>query len=440
MVTALISGKDGNNPLMDIALIIILIALSAFFSASETALSSANKIRLRSMADNGSKGAERALKVIKKYDKTITTILIGNNIVNIATSSIATLLTIAIMNNINEGSGDTYGSLVSTIVVTIVVLIFGEVLPKSIAKDNAESFSIFVSAPISFLMAIFTPFSALFILLKKGVAKLLRTKDSVSYTEEELKAIIEESEDEGVLETQESNLVRSALEFDEITVDEIITPRVSIVAVEISDDIDEVRKKFLSEEYSRMPVYEKTLDNIIGIITEKDFFKAYEKYGSDFTIRSILQEIIYLPHMLKISEVLRTMQKDKCHISVVLDQHGGTLGIVTLEDILEELVGEIWDESDEVKSPVTFVSENVFDIYGDVSLNSLRRWFDSHDIELELESEAHTVAGWVLELFGSIPKNGDKHETDEYTVTILEAANLRVSRVRFEIKKNDEED
>lgn len=425
---------------MDIALLVILIILSAFFSASETALSSANKIRLRSMADNGSKGAERALKVIKKYDKTITTILIGNNIVNIATSSIATLLTIAIMNNINEGSGDTYGSLVSTIVVTIVVLIFGEVLPKSIAKDNAESFSIFVSAPISFLMAIFTPFSALFILLKKGVAKLLRTKDSVSYTEEELKAIIEESEDEGVLETQESNLVRSALEFDEITVDEIITPRVSIVAVEISDDIDEVRKKFLSEEYSRMPVYEKTLDNIIGIITEKDFFKAYEKYGSDFTIRSILQEIIYLPHMLKISEVLRTMQKDKCHISVVLDQHGGTLGIVTLEDILEELVGEIWDESDEVKSPVTFVSENVFDIYGDVSLNSLRRWFDSHDIELELESEAHTVAGWVLELFGSIPKNGDKHETDEYTVTILEAANLRVSRVRFEIKKNDEED
>ncbi len=419
---------------MDIALLVILIILSAFFSASETALSSANKIRLRSMADNGSKGAERALKVIKKYDKTITTILIGNNIVNIATSSIATLLTIAIMNNINEGSGDTYGSLVSTIVVTIVVLIFGEVLPKSIAKDNAESFSIFVSAPISFLMVVFTPFSALFILLKKGVAKLLRTKNSVSFTEEELKAIIEESEDEGVLETQESNLVRSALEFDEITVDEIITPRVSIVAVDSSDSIDTVRQKFLSEEYSRMPVYEKTLDNIVGIITEKDFFKAYEKYGSDFSISSIIQEIIYLPHMLKISEVLRTMQKEKCHISVVLDQHGGTLGIVTLEDILEELVGEIWDESDEVKSPVTIVSDNVFDIYGEVSLNSLRRWFDSHDIELELESEAHTVAGWVLELFGSIPKNGDTHETDKYTVTVLEAANLRVSKVRFGIK------
>ncbi len=425
---------------MDIALIVILIAFSAFFSASETALSSANKIRLRSMADNGSRGAERALKVIKKYDKTITTILIGNNIVNIASSSIATLLTISVMNKLHEGSGDSYGSLVSTIVTTIVVLIFGEVLPKSIAKDHAEGFSVVVSAPISFLMLVFTPFSLFFIWLKKLVAKLFKTKDSVSFTEEELKAIIEESEDEGVLETQESNLVRSALEFDEITVDEIITPRVSIVAVDITDSVDEVRSKFLSEEYSRMPVYEKTLDNIVGIITEKDFFKAHEKNGSDFSVSSILQPIIYLPHMLKISEVLRTMQKEKCHISVVLDQHGGTLGIVTLEDILEELVGEIWDESDEVKSPVTSVSENVFEIYGDVSLNSLRRFFDSHDIEIDIDSEANTVAGWVLEIFGSIPKNDDTHETDEYIVTILEAANLRVSKIRLEIKKNEKDD
>lgn len=422
---------------MDIVLIIILIALSAFFSASETALSSANKIRLKSMADSGSKGAERALKVIKKYDKTITTILIGNNIVNIACSSIATLLTINLMNNISQGSGDIYGSLVSTIATTVIVLIFGEVLPKSIAKDNAESFSIIVSAPISFLMMIFTPFSALFILLKKGVAKLLRTKDSVSFTEEELKAIIEESEDEGVLETQESNLVRSALEFDEITVDEIITPRVRIVAVDISESVDSVREKFLTEEYSRMPVYEKTLDNIVGIITEKDFFKAYEKNGSDLTIRSIMQETIYLPHLLKISEVLKMMQKQKCHISVVLDQHGGTLGIVTMEDILEELVGEIWDESDEVKAPVTLVTENVFEIYGEVSLNSLRRYFKSRDIELDIDSEAHTVAGWILELFGSIPKNGDSHDSERFTVTVLEAADLRIGKVRIEIKTEE---
>ena len=425
--------------MVDVILIIVLVALSAFFSASETALSSANKIRLKSMADNGSRGAERALRVIKKYDKALTTILIGNNIVNIATSSIATLLTISLMNNINAGSGDTYGSLVSTIAVTIIVLIFGEVLPKSIAKDHAESFAIGISAVISFLMFIFTPFSAFFILMKKGVAKIFRTKETVSMTEEELKVIIDEIEDEGVLETQESNLVRSALEFDEITVDEIITPRVRIVAVENTASVEEVREKFLSEEYSRMPVYEKTLDNIIGTITEKDFFKAYEKYGTDFSISSILQETIYLPQMLKISEVLRNMQKEKCHIAVVLDQHGGTLGIVTMEDILEELVGEIWDESDEVRSPVTAISDSVFEVYGEVSLNSLRRFFNSHDIEAEINSEANTVAGWVLELFGNIPKTGDTHETDDLTITILEAASLRVNKIKIELKEKSED-
>ncbi len=414
---------------MQIVILVILIIFSAFFSATETALSSVNKIRLKSMAENGSRAAERTLNILNRYDKALTTILIGNNIVNIATSSIATILAISIV-------GEQYGSLVSTIVTTVVVLIFGEVLPKSIAKDFAEPFSMFASMIISFLMLIFTPFSAFFLLLKKGVSKLFNRKESVSMTEEELKVMIDEIEDEGVLETQESNLVRSALEFDEITVDEIITPRVRITAVELSEDISEVRRKFLQEEYSRMPVYERTLDNIVGIITEKEFFKQYEK-GNDFTISSIMQETLYLPQMQKLSEVFRTMQKQKCHLSVVLDQHGGTLGIVTMEDILEELVGEIWDESDEVKSPVTVVGHNVFEVYGDVSLNSLRRFFAARDISAGLESEAHTVAGWVLGLFGSIPKSGDSTQTEDLTVTVLDAAELRVNKVRIELKEQD---
>lgn len=423
----------------DIILIILLVALSAFFSASETALSSANKIRLKSMADNGSKGAERALKVIKKYDKTITTILIGNNIVNIACSSIATLLTISLLTNISAEFASAWGSLISTVATTLIVLTFGEVLPKSIAKDHAEGLSIAISAPISLLIFIFTPFSAFFILMKKGVSKLFRTKETVSMTEEELKVIIDEIEDEGVLETQESILVRSALEFDEITVDEIITPRVRVVAVENTASVDEVRAKFLAEEYSRMPVYEKTLDNIIGTITEKDFFKAYEKHGSDFAISSILQETIYLPQMLKISEVLRNMQKEKCHLAVVLDQHGGTLGIVTMEDILEELVGEIWDESDEVRCPVTAIDDRTFEVYGEVSLNSLRRFFNTRDIDVEIESEANTVAGWVLELFGSIPKSGDAHTADSFKITVLEAVTPRVNKIRIELTENSGE-
>ena len=411
---------------MQVVLIIILILCSAYFSATETALSSVNKIRLKHMADNGSRAAQRTLGILDRYDKALTTILIGNNIVNIACSSIATILAISLV-------GEKYGSLVSTIATTIIVLIFGEVMPKSIAKDFAEPVAMFSSGIISFLMVIFTPFSAFFILLKKGVSKLLNTSGTVSMTEEELKVMIDEIEDEGVLEQQESNLVRSALEFDEITVDEIITPRVRITAVEIGEEIGAVRQKFLQEEYSRMPVYERTLDNIIGIITEKEFFKQYEK-GTDFTIRSIMQETLYLPQMQKLSEVFRTMQKQKCHMCVVLDQHGGTLGIVTMEDILEELVGEIWDESDEVKSPVTVVGTNTFEVYGDVSLNSLRRFFTARDIPAEIESEAHTVAGWVLGLFGSIPKSGDITETEDCIVTVLDAAELRINKVRIEIK------
>lgn len=420
---------NGTN----IALIIILLAMSAFFSASETAISSVNRIRLKNMAENGSRGAARALKILKKYDKALTTILIGNNIVNIAMSSIATIMAIAIV-------GEQYGSLVSTIATTVVVLVFGEVMPKAIAKDHAEGVCIGVSAVITFLTAIFTPFSALFILLKKGVAKLFRTEASVSVTEEELMAIIDEIEDEGVLEQQESNLVRSALMFDEITVDEIITPRVRVVAVDVTDNAEEVREKFLREEYSRMPVVEKTLDNIIGIINEKDFIKAYEEKGAELTIRELIQETVYLPSMVKISEVLRTMQKKKCHMSVVLDQHGGTLGIVTMEDLLEELVGEIWDESDEVKSPVTALSDNEFSAYGDVSLNSLRRFFNGRDSYPDIESEAHTVAGWVLELFGSIPKVGDAADTEDLIVTVLEVEGLRVSKVGLKLKNKPDGD
>ena len=417
----------------NIIIIVSMIAFSAFFSASETAISSVNRIRLKSMADGGSRGAKRALNILNKYDKALTTILIGNNIVNIACSSIATIVCIALV-------GEQYGSLVSTISTTIIVLIFGEVMPKSLAKDHAESVTIGVSAVISFLMIILTPFSAFFILLKKGVSKLFGSKGSVSFTEEELMSIIDEIEDEGVLEQQESNLVRSALEFDEITVDEIITPRVRIVAVEVGEDADEIRGKFLNEQYSRMPVYDKTLDNIIGVINEKDFIRAYEEKGNDLTVRELTQETIYFPHLLKISEVMRTMQKKKCHMSVVIDQHGGTLGIVTMEDLLEELVGEIYEESDEVTSPITSLSETEFEAYGDVALNSLRRYFDGLGADISIECEAHTVAGWVLELFGSIPKNGDVFEGENFIVTVLDAADLRVNKVRIQLVKKEEEE
>ncbi len=409
-------------------IIIALVVCSAFFSASETALTGANRIRLKSMAENGSKGAKMALKLIDKYDKVITTILIGNNIVNIAASSIATVLATAIV-------GPENGALVSTVVLTVVLLIFGEVMPKSIAKDNSEKLTVATSGVITFLTFIFTPLSWLFILLKRGVSKLFsKGKKEVSVTEQELLAIIDEIEDEGVLEEQESDLVKSALVFDETMVDEIITHRVDITAVDINEDIETVKDIFISEEYSRLPVYEGSIDKICGFVSQKEFFKRYltQKDSDRFLLRDIVQEIHFVPHLMKISEIMKQMQKDKIHMAVVLDQYGGTLGIVTLEDILEQLVGEIWDENDEVIPPVTFVSDKEFNVKGDVSLNDFRRyWQDRTGKSPVIDSSARTVGGWILELFGKIPEPNDTVTTEDFTITVLKVSERRIVKIRF---------
>lgn len=416
--------------------IIILVACSAFFSASETAITGANRIRLKSMTENGSKGAKIALKLIDKYDKVITTILIGNNIVNIAASSLATVLATAAI-------GPDNGPLVSTVVLTLVLLTFGEVMPKSLANDHSEGLTVATSGIISFLTFIFTPLSALFILLKKGVSKLFsKNKKEVSVTEQELLAIIDEIEDEGVLEQQESDLVKSALVFDETMVDEIITHRVDITAVDINEDIERVKEIFISEEYSRLPVYEGSIDKICGFVSQKDFFKRYltQKDGERFLLRDIVQDIHYVPHLMKISDIMKQMQKDKVHMAVVLDQYGGTLGIVTLEDILEQLVGEIWDENDEIIPPVTFVSDKEFNVKGDVSLNDFRRYWQNRTGENpNIESGAKTVGGWILELFGKIPGPEETVRTDDFTITVLKISERRIVKIRFLINEKQEE-
>lgn len=414
--------------------IIVLIALSAFFSASETAYTSANKIRLKSKADGGSKAAERALKIIYGYDKTLTTILIGNNIVNILTSSLATVMFIAILKD------NDLGSVVSTVVVTIVVLIFGEIIPKTVAKANAETFACAISGIMSFLSTVFTPLSAFFLLLQKGANKLFCSKEKeVSMTEQELISIIDEIKDEGVLEEQESSLVRSALVFDETVVSQVITPRVNIVAVEVNAGEEKVKELFLTERYSRLPVYEKTVDHIIGVITQQDFFGHLIKNES-FSLREIMQETLHIPNLMKISDVLKQMQKNKLHLAVVVDQYGGTEGIVTLEDILEELVGEIWDESDEVTAPVKFISENVFETTGEVSQNDFNRFFEARAMDFRIDTDSNTVGGWLFELFGRIPEKDDSIKTDDFNITVMSLEDFRVGTIRFEIlPKEDKE-
>lgn len=417
-----------------LVIIFFMIVFSAFFSASETAYTSANKIRLRSKAENGKKSAARALKIIEKYDKTLTTILIGNNIVNILTSSLATVLFIDLLKDADKGS------VASTAVVTIVVLIFGEILPKTLAKSHAESFACGISGIMSFLMTVFTPLSAVFILLQKGANKLFASKNKeVSMTEQELISIIDEIEDEGVLEEQEGSLVRSALEFDETIVSEVITPRVNIVAVEINSDTEKVKDLFIKEQYSRLPVYEKTVDHIVGVITQHDFFEKIVR-GESFTISDIMQDTLHIPNLMKISDVLKQMQKNKLHLAVVVDQYGGTEGIVTLEDIIEELVGEIWDESDEITAPVKFVSETVFETSGEVSQNDFNRFFEARAMDFRIDTESNTVGGWLFELFGRIPEENDSIRTDDFVITVKSLEDFRVGTVQFEIITQDKKD
>lgn len=417
-----------EDQIRTILILVLLVLLSAFFSAAETSYTSANRIRLKSRAENGSGKAARALSVIEKYDKTLTTILIGNNIVNILTSSLATVLCISLFAE--------HGALISTVAVTIIVLIFGEILPKTLAKLQAENFACAVSGIMQFLMIVFTPFSAFFLLLQKGASRLFGGKNrEVSMTEQELIQIIDEIEDEGVLEEQESDLVRSALEFDETLVSAIITPRVNVAAAEINCGVEEMRELFIKEGYSRIPVYEKTIDHIVGIVKHKDFFERLVS-GENFYVRDIVQDTMFVPGLMKISDVMKKMQRSKTHLAVVVDQYGGTEGIVTLEDIVEELVGEIWDENDEVTAPVRFVSDDVFETSGEVSQNDFNRYFEDR---FSIDSDSNTLGGWIYELFGRIPNEGECIETEDFIITVLTLDDLRVGKLRFEIKKKESE-
>lgn len=407
--------------------IIILIMMSAFFSASETAFSSVNKIRLMANAEQGNRNAKTALKVLESYDKVLSTILIGNNIVNITAASIGTIAFTKLIG--------ARGVLVSTIVITIVVLIFGEIIPKSIAKEHAEMFCLAFASPLSFLMKILSPITYLFILLKNTVASLFGTEEKApTVTEEELIYIIDEIEDEGVLEEQESNLVKSALEFDEITVGEILVPRVDVVAIEAQESAEKIKEIFLKEKYSRLPVYDKTIDNIIGVIHEKDFFKFLIANEGE-NVQDIVKKITYVHSLQKISEVLLEMQRRKLHIAVVTDQYGGTEGIVTLEDILEELVGEIWDENDEIHNPILKVGENRYEVSAELNLHDM---LEELDLPIDtVESTHKSVGGWVLELLGRIPNTGDVAKSGIFEIMVKETSEQRIVKLLIKINLDE---
>ncbi len=408
-------------------IIMLLMLISALFSACEMAYSSVNRIRLKNYALQGNKQAKKALKIVDSFDNALTSILIGNNVVNIASASLSTILFTDLLGS--KGVG------ISTAVMTILVLVFGEISPKSIAKENPERFVLFFATPLSICIWIMKPLIIVFSGFKKLISRFFSSSDNrPSITEDELKYIIDEIEEEGVLEEQEGNLVRSALDFDEITVDEILIPRVNVVGIEINSSIEEIKEVFLSEMYSRMPVYEKSKDNIVGVITQKAFFKFMLDEKTD--IREIMQDAFYISGLKYISQALREMQRLKIHMAIVMDQHGGTQGIITMEDIIEELVGEIYDENDEVFTSLAQIGENEYEVSGEYSLSDMLGELNLPD-DL-IESSANSVGGWVMELLGHIPEEGESIECGIFKINVLSVNDQTIEKIKLHISLEKE--
>ncbi len=394
--------------------IVILVMCSAYFSATETAFTSLNTIRMKTWAENGDKRAARALAVGEDYDKLLSSILIGNNIVNITATTISTLLFTKIF--------VTYGATISTVVITIVVLIFGEISPKSVAKEFPERFAMFSAPILRVIILVLTPLNFLFSMWKKLLSKIFKPSGDDGITEEELMGIVDQAESEGGLDAHEGDLIRASIEFNELDVSDILTPRVDLVAVDEESTMQEVGALFVENGYSRLPIYHETIDNIIGVVHQKDFYKARVR-GED-RLAMIKSPVVYTTPNTKIFKLLRILQMNKVHMAVVVDEYGGTEGIVTLEDILEELVGEIWDEHDEVTEFLRKQPDGSYNIDCTTDLDDMYDLF-----EIKGECEASTVSGWVLEQIDRIPKQGDHFIAEGLEVTVTAVDNRRVMEI-----------
>jgi len=413
---------DGNATFTFIVLFFLIIC-SAFFSSAETAYTCVNKVRLKNMANSGNKRAERILNLVEDYDKLISSILIGNNIVNILSTSLATALFVGLM-----GSS---GVTVSTVVMTLVVLLLGEVAPKTIARVMSEKI-VFAFYPIlNAVVKVFLPLNYIMGCWQKLMGRLFRNVEEHGVTEEELITLVEEAESDGEIDEHESELIRSAIEFTDLCVEDILTPRVDIVAVDITDSLDEIAARFSESGFSRLPVYGENVDNIIGILHEKDFYHK----RSMLSVREMLTTPIAVMPTTRLSVLLKMLQKSKGHMAVVMDEYGGVIGIVTLEDILEELVGDIWDEHDEIVEEIKLQQDGTYLVECSANLDDLLEMF-----EIDREYESVTVNGWVLEEIGTFPQVGDTFDCENLRVTVTSLDKLRVSEIRIEVleKAQDE--
>jgi len=409
-----------------IIVMVICLILSAYFSATETAFLSMNKTRLKVLADKGNKKARLALSLDEKYDRLISTILIGNNIVNITLSSVATVVFVSLLANYGDAS---FGATVSTAVVTVLVLIFGEITPKSLAKDAADPFAMFSAPIINFIMKLLLPLSFIFGLWKKLTDRIITSEEEEAMSQEELLTFLEEVEQDGGLDEEEGELLRNAVEFGDLAAKDILTHRMDLEAVSIDATTEEVAEAFTGSRFSRLLVYEDSIDRIVGVIHHKDFY-----HGLGVTEKP-LSEIMSTPVLVhpteKLDDLLRRLKAQKSHVSVVIDEYGGTLGIVTMEDILEELVGDIWDEHDEVEEPdFRSLDETHFTVDCTVSIEDFSEYFS-----VEIETESSSLGGWVMEQLERIPEAQDCFEYENLVVTVLSMDERRVDRVSVEVRE-----
>ena len=419
---------DGSVQLL--VALIILILFSGFFSAIETAFSCANKIKLRTLASNGNKRATKVLVLAEEnFDMLISTILVGNNIVNISAATISTLLFALLIKNPKIDS-----SFVSTAVTTVVVLIFGEITPKFIAKTYPEKLAMLFYPVIRFFTFLFKPINIIFSGWKKFISVVFKLKNEEIITEEEIITIVEEAKEDGTLKQEETELIKSVIEFDDQEVENIYTPRVNLVAVDINSSMEDIQKVFQTTKFSRLPVYLETIDQIIGTIHQSDFYSLL--FTKATSVKSILKEPYFTTSHTKISKLLNQLQKNKTHMAIVLDEYGGTLGIVTMEDILEELVGEIWDEHDVEIAHYFKEDDTTYIVNGNAPTDIIFELFNHQDEKDNFE--ANTVSGWILEYLGEIPISGTTFKFKNLQIDILQSTVKKINKVRISLQEEKE--
>ncbi len=412
--------------------IILLLGMSAYFSASETAFSAYNRARMKNHAQNGVKKASLALRMSENFDRVLTTLLIGNNIVNITATSISTILFSKIIDD--QGLAAT----VSTVFMTITVLIFGEITPKSLSKQAPESFAMFSAPMLNALGAILTPLNFVFLQWQKMVSKIFNLGTDDVITEDELLTIVDEAQQDGGINSQEGELIKNAIEFNDIEVTEVLTPRVDVVAIDVEWDKEKIEEVFEESGFSRLPVYQDTIDNIIGVLTHREFVN--EQKNEIFRLENAVKPVKFIFSTMKISKLLRLLQQTKSHLVVVSDEYGGTEGIVTLEDIIEALVGEIWDEYDDVSNnEFEKISDNVYKVNGAASLEDMFEFFEIAFDEEE-NDDINTVGGFVTAQLEKIPDVGDVFEYEHLKFTITSTDSARVLSVLVKVGEKTEKD